>query len=161
MIGTATHYFHGRTTPCDDEKCDACDHGVPWRWHGYVSLYGPTTHSHGLFEMTARASEPLKAYREAHGTLRGCMILAKRINASPNARVIITTSVADLQSILLPPEPHILEALSIIWNIPLPAIALDGVTKEVPKAKVAISQAIHRLDPQFAPGNSKHAKQKK
>lgn len=148
LVGTPTHFFHGRTVPCNDETCEPCDHGVPWRWHGYVSLFGPSTHSHILFEMTAKTVEPLKTYRLAHGTLRGCLITARRINSSPNARVVITTGVADLQSINLPKEPHILEALSIIWNIELPAITIEGRTKDVPAVHVSKNPALRRFDPE-------------
>jgi len=96
--------------------------------------------------MTARAIEPLKAYRLAHGTLRGCLLMAQRVNSSPNARVLITTGVADLQSISLPKEPHILEALSIIWNIELPSITLDGLVKDVPSAKVTRPAVLQRFE---------------
>lgn len=148
LVGTPTHFFHGRTVPCDDTNCEACSCGVPWRWHGYVSLFGPQRHLHYLFEMTARAAEPLKTYRLAHGTLRGCLLSAHRLTSAPNARVIIETGVADLQSISLPPEPSVVEALSIIWNIPLPAITIAGTSKDVPHAHVSENPALRRFDPQ-------------
>lgn len=148
LVGIPTHFFHGRTVPCKSAECEACSHGVPWRWHGYVSLYGPTTHSHILFEMTAKTVEPLKTFRLAHRTLRGCMLSARRINSSPNARVIIETGVADLQSLNLPPEPHLLEALSIIWNIPLEEITIGGTSKDVPAVQVSPNPVLRRFDPQ-------------
>lgn len=157
VVGTPTHFFHGRTVPCTGDDCEAHAHGVPWRWHGYVSLFGPSTHSHILFEMTAKAVEPLKAYRTAHGTLRGCLLQARRINSFPNARVIITTGVADLQSISLPNEPHLLEALSIIWNIPLEEITMQGTCKDLPAVNVSRIAALQRSDPPSsvsAPANS-------
>ena len=147
MVGIPTHYFHGRTTPCDSLECEPCLSGMPWAWHGYVSLFGPTSHSHILFEMTARAVQPLKTYHLAHGTLRGCQIVAKRINSSPNARVMIETKSLDLQSISLPKEPHLLEALSIIWNIETSAINLDGICKDVPKAIVTRDLSLQRCEP--------------
>lgn len=148
MVGTATHFYHGRTLPCDSDNCAACSDGMPWRWHAYVSLWGPKVKQHILFEMTARACEPLKAYREANGTLRGCVLIAKRVNSSPNARVLIHTSVADLELNPIPAEPNLLSALSILWNIELPAIALDGRVKDTPAAKVTHNPALHRFEPE-------------
>jgi len=136
VIGTATHFYKGRTTPCANEDCDACSNGVPWRWHFYAGLYCPNTKSHCLFEMTAKAVEPLKTYRMAHGTLRGCQMTARRVNSSPNARVMITTGVADLEKTPIPKSPHLLEALSILWNIPLNEIHLDGLVKDAPALSI-------------------------
>lgn len=136
LVGTRTHYYRGRTIPCDDAECPACSDGFPWRWHAYVSVYSPRSQRTVLFEMTARCAETLVTYRKAYSTLRGCHLIAKRANTSPNSRVNLQTKQADLQSIALPASPNILEALSIIWNIELPSISLDGVLKETPRMKV-------------------------
>lgn len=61
---------------------------------------------------------------------------ARRANSSPNSQVIIQTKPADLTNIKLPDEPNILEALSIIWNIELPAITVNGVNKGGPALSV-------------------------
>lgn len=147
LAGTPTHYFHGRTIPCDSEKCPACDEGVPWRWHGYVSLYLPTSHHHVLFEFTAKPSEVLKTYRLAYGTLRGCILTARRANLAPNARVIMTTERADMERLALPEPPNIVQALAIIWNIELPAIEIAGLQKGHPAAHVTHNPALDRCDP--------------
>ncbi len=144
LIGTNTHYYRGRTIPCDTESCPACSEGFPWRWHSYVSLYSVSSHRTVLFEMTARAAEPLKVYRDAYGTLRGCRLTAKRSNSSPNSQVNIQTQRADLQEIALPAEPNLLEALSIIWNIELPSISVAGIEKQMPRASVRRNQALRK-----------------
>lgn len=136
LVGTNTHYYRGRTIPCDHGDCPACADGVPWRWHGYVGLFSTGTNRQVLFEFTAKCSEPLVQYRKAYHTLRGCMMTAKRANSSPNSRVILMTKPADLEKITLPKEPNLLEALSIIWNIERPAIAVDGLQKESPRLHV-------------------------
>lgn len=136
LIGTRTHFFHGRTVPCDDSDCPACEVGVSWRWHGYVSLFCVRTSQTILFEFTARAAEPLTQYRKAYGSLRGCLMNASRSNAAGNSRVTIRTKPADLEAITLPKEPNLLEALSIIWNIELPAITVDGICKDAPVVNV-------------------------
>lgn len=132
MFGCRTHFFHGRTLPCDDKSCPACDDGMPWRWHGYVGLYGLQTRRHVLFESTAKAAEPLTKYFAAYQTLRGCEMIAQRVGQTSNGRVIIQTRPADLETVNLPNPPNILEALSIIWNIELPAIVVDGISKGNP-----------------------------
>lgn len=132
LIGTNTHYYRGRTSPCDQENCEACNDGFPWRWHAYVVLYSRSNQAKTLFEMTAKCCEPLLTYRKAYGTLRGCVLSAKRQNSSANSRVILTTTRADLQQIQLPKCPDILKALSIIWNIELPSLSVEGVLKESP-----------------------------
>ncbi len=132
LLGTNTHYYRGRTSPCDQGNCDACNDGFPWRWHAYVVLYSRSTHAKTLFEMTAKCCEPLLTYRKAYGTLRGCVLSAKRVNSSANSRVLLTTSHADLQQLSLPESPDILKALSIIWNIELPSLSVEGVLKEAP-----------------------------
>lgn len=136
LVGTRTHYYRGRTIPCDDSACPACDEGLPWRWHAYVSVYSPTSHRTVLFEMTARCAETLVTYRRAYGTLRGCQLTAKRANLNPNSRVILQTTQADLQKVTLPSEPDLLAALSIIWNIERPSISIEGRNKEQPALSV-------------------------
>lgn len=136
LVGTRTHFFHGRTVPCDDTDCPACEVGISWRWHGYVSLFCDRTNRTILFEFTARAAEPLTQYRKAYDSLRGCLMNASRSNSQGNSRVNIRTRPADLEKITLPEEPNLLEALSIIWNIELPAITLDGICKDAPVVAV-------------------------
>lgn len=136
MVGTQTHFFHGRTIPCDSEECPACSEGLPWRWHAYCSLWSPATHRVVLFEMTAKCVEPLVTYRKAYGTLRGCHLMAKRATTSANSRVILQTKRADLENVSLPDGADLIKALSIIWNITLPSISPDGILKETPLIKI-------------------------
>jgi len=119
MIGTYTHYWHGRTIPCDAPHCDACQSGMPYRWHAYLGAWLQSKALHFLFECTAAAADPFALYFKAHGTLRGCMFEAQRWRATPNSRVLIRTKTADLTQIVLPHAPDVIAALSIIWNLPL------------------------------------------
>lgn len=136
LFGCRTHFFHGRTLPCDDQSCPACNEGMPWRWHGYIGLYGLTTRRHVLFESTAKAAEPLTKYFAAYHTLRGCHLTAQRVHNTHNGRVQLQTKPADLENVNLPDPPNILEALSIIWNIELPAIVVDGTNKGNPALSI-------------------------
>lgn len=122
LIGCKTHFFGGRTVPCEQESCPACHEGLPWRWHSYLSAYQEATKFHFLFESTARATEPFILYRKAHLSLRGCEFRAHRANSRHNARVIIETKPVDLEAFYLPPPPDLLKCLSIIWNLPEPSV---------------------------------------
>lgn len=136
LIGCRTHFYGGRTVPCTGEDCDAHKDGVPWRWHTYASIWRPVAKRHLLFESTARASEPFILYRKAHGSLRGCLFSAQRANSRVNSRVNINTKPADLEDVQLPESPDLLKVLSIIWNIPLNDMQLEGISKSVPLCQV-------------------------
>lgn len=132
IIGCPTHFYGGRTVPCEKENCEPCLNGVPWRWHSYCSCWSPSNKVHFLFENTARATEPFVQYRDAHGSLRGCAFRAQRMNSRPNARVFIETKPADLEKITLPDAPDLAAVLSIIWNIPLPQVPTNADRMSVP-----------------------------
>lgn len=120
VLGCNTHFWGGRTVPCDATDCEACSNGAPWRWHGYVSAFDHRTRLHFLFETTARAAEPFKEWFEKYGTLRGAKFEAVRHQQRANGRVNIRLKSVDAIEFPIPAEPNILAALAIIWNIPLP-----------------------------------------
>jgi hypothetical protein len=136
MIVCDTHFWGGRTTPCertvnekaetiDDSLCPACQAKHPWRTHAYVAAFNHHARVHFLFECTDAAAEPLAAYRQANGTLRGCLFTASRPKRGKNAKVEITTRAADLTKCPLPPAPNLILALSVIWRLPLPAFTSE------------------------------------
>jgi hypothetical protein len=129
-----THYYHGRTTPCErfttDEygktiagNCAACAETMPYRSHVYISAFDNRTHEHFLFECTAHAAKPFAEYAKAVGTLRGCAFQATRPKGAKNSKVVITTATANLGKINLPDPPDIVKALCVIWRIPTPTHA--------------------------------------
>lgn len=136
LIGTATHFWHGRTVPHEEEDCKACLDGLPWRWHAWVSVLKATTREHLLFEMTAAASKPLTTFRDANGSLRGCCIIASRPSRRPNGRVIITTDTMDLTNVQMPKEPNLVKALAIIWNIAIVDVDVAGLLRNMPRVKI-------------------------
>lgn len=133
LVGCPTHFYRGHTIPCEPPLCAACQEGLPWRWHGYVTIYTDKSHFHQLFELTAPAAEPLTAYREQHGTLRGCVLTASRISPRPNGRVRITTRTADLTNIVLPEPPDLRLILATLWNMPELAQEIRGTIKNHPR----------------------------
>jgi len=118
MIGCYTHYWGGRTVPCEKPDCPACNATVPFRWHSYVSAFDPKTRDHFIFECTANAAKAFEDHKAAHSTLRGCYFIACRPKRSKNSKVEITTKPADLARITLPNPPDLIKALSVIWRLP-------------------------------------------
>lgn len=138
LIGCPTHYYGGRTHPCTAPDCEPCKEGVSWRWHSYLAAWTPTSKLHFLFESTARATEAFLLYRKANNDLRGCGFTARRINTSPNSRVMIETKALDLTGHAIPEAPHLLKVLSIIWNIPLPDMQIDGIIRDAAALNVKL-----------------------
>lgn len=136
LVGTPTHFWHGRTVPCDVDDCEPCNNGMPWRWHGYLSAFQTTQSLHFLFEFTARAAEPFLEYRKAYASLRGCHFQARRVSMSANARVIVQVKPGDLTKISLPQPPDLVKCLSIIWNIAEPDMNVSTLLKGMPRIAV-------------------------
>lgn len=131
-----THHWNGRTTPCerecnaegrtiDDSHCPACLEKAAWRSHVYVSAFDAKKREHIIFECTAHAAKVLAEYRDAAGTLRGCIINACRPKGTPNGKVCILTHAADLSKCPLPAAPDVVAALAVIWRLPRKALGLQ------------------------------------
>ena len=129
-----THFFHGRTTPCerllneegktlDARACPACVETIPWRTHVYLAVLDAKKHEHYLYECTAAAAAPLRDYRAANGTMRGCILIAERPKGLKNSKVCIATNTANLARVNLPAAPDVIRALSIIWRLPTAALS--------------------------------------
>ena len=126
-----THYWHGRTVPCerevnddgrtiDDSACAACREKQAFRTHVYVSAFHQRLREHFIFECTANAAKPLEEYRDANATLRGCHLYANRPKGTPNGKVSIITNSVNLAKVpQLPQPPDLMRALCIIWRVPL------------------------------------------
>lgn len=126
LLGCKTHFWGGRTVPCESLECKACHDAVPWRWHSYLSAFLPSKGLHFIFESTARATENFIAYRKANNGLRGCLFQATRATERSNSRVLIVTKTADLTSIQLPEAPEIRSVLATIWNMKLKDVTPIG-----------------------------------
>lgn len=119
-----THFWHGRTQPCERPDCPACNESTPYRTHVYLSLFDPKRAEHFLFECTANAAKPLDEHRKANHTMRGCVVHALRPKGTKNSKVVIQTRSADLTKVHLPDPPDLILALSVIWRLPTNALAL-------------------------------------
>lgn len=136
LIGCPTHYYQGRTTPCEAPDCAACGDGHPWRWHGWVTAIDPQTSHHFLFEFTRQAADPFIAWFAQYTTLRGCLFQAKRLGTRSNSRVQILTKPADLTKLQLPDPPNLVKVLSILWSIPTSELEEGETCKAAPRVAV-------------------------
>ncbi len=126
LVGTMTHFYKGRTMPCQRPDCEPCNVGMPYRWHAYMSALCVDTALHFLFEVTAQAAENFVSYREANLTLRGCKFRATRWRQNPNGRVLIQCKAADLHQLTIPSSPDLVAVLSILWNLPTNGAHIAG-----------------------------------
>lgn len=141
-----THFFHGRTTPCDrtvnDEgktidasPCPACHEQIPYRTHAYVSAFDCKRREHFIFECTAHAAKAFAEYKEATLTLRGCSFQASRPKGLKNSKVAIVTNTVNLAKVQLPEPPDLIRALCVIWRLPLPAVETKTARHRQPRVR--------------------------
>jgi len=136
LLGTFTHFYKGRTMPHEETNCEACEAGMPYVWHAYLSAFNQQTSLHFIFEMTAQAANAFIEYRTSFHTLRGCHFEARRMNNKPNGRILIRTKPYDLSTIVLPKPPDLIKCLSILWSLPTNTLSAattnpDKQTKQV------------------------------
>ncbi len=132
-----THFWHGRTQPCERPDCPACNESTPYRTHVYLSCFDAKRVEHFLFECTAHAAKPLDEYRAANQTMRGCIIYAQRPKATRNSKVLIQTATANLAKVNLPDPPDLILALSVIWRLPATAVNVTRKPYAAPEATIA------------------------
>jgi len=142
LIGTNTHFYHGRTLPHLENDCPACHDGFPFRWHAWVSCLTANDHVHCLFECTAKPAQTFVNYRKTHRTLRGCHFRSLRASRTTNGRVTIQTKPADLNAITLPKAPDLIACLSIIWNIPKGNLLVPNRHDDTPAIAVPSNQLL-------------------
>lgn len=118
ITGCETHYWGGRTVPCEHPDCPACDDASPTRWHGYLPIWSPKDNATFIWEFTEQAADALLAYRDKYNTLRGCGIHARRAKPIPNGRIVVSTQPVDLLKYTLPALPDVQKILLTIWNLP-------------------------------------------
>lgn len=147
MIGCPTHWFGGRTVPCEAIDCKPCSEGVPWRWHGYVAGLLHDGRRLALFEFTAQAAESINEYKAANGTLRGAIINARRHRNRHNGRVMIDTHPGDLFKLQLPKAPDLIRVLSVLWCIPTPSMPTQECLTRKCNIQVHQTEGTYSNDP--------------
>jgi hypothetical protein len=157
LLGCYTHWWSGRTVPCESPHCPACEENTPARWHAYVSCFDPKTHEVFLFECTACAARALEHYYNSFGSLRGCLFTATRPKRRRNAKIEILTQPADLSNLTLPQPPNLEKALAIIWQIPANAIDTNQAVRGAPL--VNLRQEV--MDKTRDPANNRNGRSRK
>jgi hypothetical protein len=125
FIGCDTHFWGGRTIPCEKPDCPACNAGMPYRWHAYLACILPQTHEHVIFECPQLAAKTFEEYTLAHGALRGCLFIATRPKKAANSKVCINAHPADLANLTLPQPPDLIKLMSIIWQMPTHGVRVE------------------------------------
>jgi hypothetical protein len=128
LIGTDTHFWGGHTMPCERPDCEACNHGIGYRWHGYLTALNPSDDLHFIFEMTAQAAVPFNEFQTKHGSLRTAHFQAYRWNRRKNGRVIIKLEHSATPSHALPPAPDLYKIMAVIWRLPPTNVIDAGLT---------------------------------
>jgi hypothetical protein len=116
-IGTNTHYYKGRTTPCAGPTCEACALGLQYRWHAYLAILIAETRETAILELTAQAAEQLDAAAAENGTLRAVEALFDRPSHRPNGRVRIVYRPGRVSEDRLPKEPDLARIMTHIWGM--------------------------------------------
>lgn len=153
-----THFWHGRTTPCerevneagdtiDDSTCEPCNAKHGYRPHAYVACWDPKLSQRFLLELTAFAAQPLATYRAAQGTLRGAILYAFREKGTPNGAVTIRTEPANLTTTHLPTAPNVPAALQILWRLPAGSYQPAAAVEQTMDAVDGHCPTVNRLRP--------------
>ena len=141
LIGTDTHFWGGHTVPCQRPSCDACEAGIAYRWHGYLSAFNPVDQMHFVFEFTAQAADKFMKYFTAHDTLRCCEFEAYRWKHIRNGRVIIKTAHSAFAPHALPAAPDLCRVMAVIWRLPIDSVESDGNRSAGRRPHLAVDDA--------------------
>lgn len=129
-VGCYTHFFGGKTVPCGDSLCHACDAQAAKRWHSYVSLLLPNPEKHVICELTLAAAEELWAFEDANPSIREAHITLSRRADRDNGRVSTAFSWAHKGKLRLPNPPDIEQQLRVIWGLDLRESVAQRTTED-------------------------------
>lgn len=125
-LGVWTHYYGGRTVPCESEACPACIDGQNPRKHWYVAQWDPTRDDRWILELTDRGADELILQVSKGARLRGRHLTTYRTNSRANGPVEAVLGEDHSSRYQLPPAPDIRQALLIIWGIETPDNPITG-----------------------------------
>lgn len=116
VSGTKTHYWHGRTRPCNAPDCDACTANNIARWHGYIAIYNTDAHEVQVLEITSSSIQYIERYLVGRQSLRGAHITASRPSGRITGKLhLLLEQTTDLRPDL-PPAPNVRQILERIWH---------------------------------------------
>lgn len=115
-VGADTHYWHGRSTICTQENCEACAAGMRARWYGYMGIWSSKSKRQTILEFTPPVASEIKAYIAEHGTLRGAAIEIQRTNRKVNSRLEATLAESNFTGDALPAALPVRKILCRMWS---------------------------------------------
>lgn len=117
MIGCYTHFFGGQTIPCAATGCPACEQNSGRRWKVWLHALLTAERTTIIFETTPRAAEPLQRIMDDGRSLRGCQVIATRVDNRQNAQMHLRVTEVTRGKYILPPSVDVRVALRNIWKI--------------------------------------------
>ncbi len=116
IIGTALHYWKGRSVPCTHDECTACIAGNKPRWKGYFQMKSADEHTVQIVEITERVYPLFEAAKRKHGSLRGLGVRLSRINGKPNGPLQADFDGIQASDAELPAEANLCDILERMWE---------------------------------------------
>lgn len=135
VVGAYTHWWGGRTVPCNGPDCSPCSKNVELRWHGYLPLYSLKTRDTSIVEFTEACVEVIDRWFSEHRTLRGCVIEIHRPGAKANGELRAKVYDGPLAKAVLPESPQVEEILMRMWG--------QTALKKRKQAAAAAGESVH------------------
>src|SRR4051794_760809 len=117
MLGMRTHYFRGRTGPCWEKGCEACQRNMRSRWNGYVLAVLVPSEERVIFEFTPPAGRSLDQAFKEYDTMRGLKVTFTRTSDKVNARVHAQVKGMWDQAHAIKKVPQTWPVLMHIWGL--------------------------------------------
>jgi len=116
MTGNELHWWNGRSFPHLKHGCPACEAKRAKVWKGYLACLDPKNRKVFILELTPNCTEPLSAYKNTFGSLRGGLIKLDRSATKINGRVTATMTQTNLGGMELPQPPNVQAILAHMWQ---------------------------------------------
>jgi len=116
-LGRYTHRWKGRTVPCREIDCRACEQEIDRRWYGWLFVKIKKTDQIVCFEYTSAASEAVMQYFNRYRTLRGARLDAWRKNDKANGELGMSIFPPKEHAEAVPVAPSREKFLSVLWDV--------------------------------------------
>lgn len=117
LMGRYTHYFAGRTRPCQGNDCEACNKNMRPRWHGYLCAIDLQTNEKIIVEVTSSIASQLGEWFDSHRTLKGSRMKLERRSPKPNGKITCKLAEPAPGTGELPTAPDIRPIMNKIWEV--------------------------------------------
>ncbi len=111
------HWLGGRTLPCLESGCGACEAQRPKKYEAYLGVVWSTSRKHEILRLTKAAMFQLKSGLSGRDSIRGSVLAVERKGDRPNGRVIVTVEPLQVEIARLPQSPDLEAHLARIWRV--------------------------------------------